>query len=83
MDNSKRKKFIFLTFEWYTYQPDSISSEPDIDNIQMIWIWEWKTKEDAFEDLKNNNDWLLKTNFNELYCHELKDSNFNYFYLKY
>ena len=75
-------EYIFLTFEWYTYQPESEASEPDIDNVQMIWISKWNSKEDAFENLKNDNEWLLETNFDEIYCHELRDHNFTYFYLK-
>lgn len=81
LDNSKRKKFIFLTFEWYTYQPNSISSELDIENVQMIWISEWKTSKEAFENLKKENEWLFNTSFNEIYCHELLDNKYEYFYL--
>ncbi len=76
------KKYIFLTFEWTTYQPNSESSEPDIENIQMIWTINWNSKEDAFENLKKENEWLLNTSFNEIYCHELKDNDFTYFNLK-
>ena len=75
-------KYIFLTFEWFTYQPGSESSESDVENVQMIWIWKWESKQEAFEDLKKENSWLLETNFNEIYCHELKDNNFDYFHLK-
>ena len=75
-------KYIFLTFEGFAYQPESESSEPDVDNVQMIWIGEWNTKKEAFEDLKEKNPWLLDTSFNEVYCHELKDADFDYFYLK-
>ena len=48
----------------------------------MLWIVSWKTKDEAFENFKKENEWILKTNFNEIYCHELKDDNFDYFYLK-
>jgi hypothetical protein len=75
-------KYIFLTFEWYTYQPNSEATDPDIENVQMLWIWEWSSKNEAFEDLKDKNKWLLETSFNEIYCHELKDTKFDYFYLK-
>lgn len=30
------KKYIFLTTEGYTYQPNSESIEPDCDNAQLI-----------------------------------------------
>jgi len=75
-------KYIFLTFEWYTYQPNSEATEPDIENVQMLWIWEWSSKNEAFEDLKDKINWLLETSFNEIYCHELKDTKFDYFYLE-
>jgi len=75
-------KYIFLTFEWTTYQLNSELQESDIENIQMLWIVNWKTKKDAFENFKKQNKWILNTNFNEVYCHELKDDNFDYFYLK-
>jgi hypothetical protein len=32
----KKSYFIFVTFEGYTYQSDSESSEPDIENMQVI-----------------------------------------------
>lgn len=78
VDNSKIKKFIFLTFEWFTQEPNL----SDIENIQMIWISEWKTSKEAFNNLKKDNDWLLNTSFNEIYCHELKNNKFEYFHLK-
>lgn len=76
--NSKIKKFIFLTFEWFTQEPNL----EDIENVQMIWIWEWINSKKAFEHLKEQNEWLLETSFDEIYCHELLDDKFEYFYLK-
>lgn len=75
-------KYIFLTFEWITYQPNSESIEPDVENVQMLWTIEWNSKKEAFENLKKENSWLLDTSFNEIYCHELRDNNFTYFNLK-
>ena len=75
-------KYIFLTFEWTTYQPNSDSQEPDIENVQMLGTISWKTKDEAFENFKKENEWVLKTSFNEIYCHELKDDNFDYYNLK-
>ncbi|MDD2565562.1 MAG: hypothetical protein PHZ26_03145 [Candidatus Gracilibacteria bacterium] len=75
-------KYIFLTFEGYTYQPYSESAEPDVENVQMIGIGEGNSKSEAFEDLKEKNEWLIATTFNELYCYELKNTNIEYFNLK-
>lgn len=75
-------KYIFLTFEWFTYQPNSEAIEPDAENVQMLWIWEWNTKSEWFEDFKIKNQWITKTNFNEVFCHELKDDKFDYFCIK-
>ncbi len=77
-NHSKRKKFIFLTFEWFTKEPNL----EDIENVQMIWISEWITSKEAFEHLKEQNEWLLKTSFNELYCHELRNNNYEFYNLK-
>lgn len=76
--HSKRKKFIFLTFEWFTKEPNL----EDIENVQMIWISEWITSKEAFEHLKEQNEWLLETSFNELYCYELRNNNYEFYNLK-
>ncbi len=73
------KKYIFLTFEWFTQEPNL----NEIENVQMIWIWEWINSQEAFENLKQQNEWLLKTSFNELYCYELKNNNCEFYNLKY
>ncbi len=39
------KKYIFLTFEWITYQPNSESIESDVENVQMLWTINWNSKE--------------------------------------
>lgn len=70
--------YIFLTFEWTTCSPNG----DDIENVQLLWVTKWYSKKNAFENLKSENEWLLSTEFNKTYCHELKDSNFDYFYLK-
>lgn len=74
----KINKYIFLTFEWFTQD----SELNEFENIQMLWIWEWTSKIEAFEDFKKNNKWLFEASFDEIFCYELKDTNFDYFYLK-
>lgn len=72
------KKFIFLTFEWFTQEPNW----NEIENVQMLWVWEWIDSKQAFENLKKQNEWLLETSFDEIYCHELVNNDFEYYYLK-
>ena len=78
-------KYIFLTTEGYTYQPNSESIEPDCDNAQLIGIAEGINQEEAFENLLNKYDYLKESNFEEVYCYEL-EKNFEkgkmYFYIK-
>ena len=47
-------KYIFLTTEGYTYQPNSKSIEPDCDNAQLIGIVEGINQEYAFKNLLDN-----------------------------
>ena len=72
------KKFIFLTFEWFTQEPNW----KEIENVQMLWVWEWIDSKQAFENFKKQNEWLLETSFDEIYCHELVNNDFEYYYLK-
>jgi len=65
------KSYIFLTSEGYTYQPDSKSSEPDSDNLQVIGVSEGSTSKMAFENLIKNNGYLLETKFEEIFCYKL------------
>ena len=67
-------KYIFLTTEGYTYQPNSESIEPDCDNAQLIGIAEGINQEDAFNKLLNKYDYLKQSNFKEIYCYQLIDN---------
>lgn len=67
-------KYIFLTTEGYTYQPNSESIEPDCDNAQLIGIAEGINQEDAFRNLLNKYDYLKESNFEEIYCYQLNDN---------
>lgn len=68
------KKYIFLTTEGYTYQPNSDSIEPDCDNAQLIGIVEGKNQEEAFKNLLEMYDYLKTSNFEEVYCYQLIDN---------
>ena len=67
------KGYIFITEEGVTYQPDSSSPEPDIENCQVIGFAKGKNENEAFDNLTKENEHLLSTNFNEITCIELKN----------
>ena len=78
MDNhdliyTEKHRFIFLTFEWQTYQPDSESIEPDIENMQVIWFSEWFSRKEAFANLLRENEYIKDTSFDEVWCMRLAD----------
>jgi len=80
------KHYIFLTLEGYTFQPESDFNvmEPDIENLQVIGFAPGVNQEDAFKNLLEENECLLKTKFDEVFCYQLSDSyedSKRYFYL--
>lgn len=68
------KSYIFLTNEGNTYQPGSKGIEPDIENVQVIGIANGSNSDDAFKNLIIENDYLLKTRFNDIFSYELSPS---------
>jgi len=79
------KNYIFITEEGVTYQPNSTSPEPDIEDCQVIGFAKGNNEDDAFKNLTKDNEYLLDTNFNEIICIELKNEDYykktEYFYL--
>ena len=79
------KSYIFITAEGYTFQPESTSIEPDIENCQVVGFAKGKDPQQAFQNLIKENSNLLETTFDELICFELKELDYyrhsNYFYL--
>ncbi|TYB31280.1 MAG: hypothetical protein FXF47_04935 [Candidatus Mcinerneyibacterium aminivorans] len=76
--------YIFLTKEGHTFQPDSESVMPDIQNLQVIGFSEGKNPKEAFKNLLEKNEYLKDTNFNEVVCYPLDQDYKNkkqYFYL--
>ena len=63
-------KYIFLTTEGYTYQPNSESIEPDCENAQLL----GNNQEEAFENLLKKYPYLKDSNFEEVYCYQLADN---------
>jgi len=66
------KSYIFITTEGYTYQSESESIEPDIENCQVIGFAQGKDEEQALERLIAENPNILETTFDEVICLELK-----------
>ncbi len=76
------KSYIFITIEGYTFQPESTSIEPDIENCQVVGFAKGKEPQQAFQNLIQENSNLLETTFDELICYELKNyDEKSYFYL--
>ena len=73
------KSFIFITTEGFTYQPNSESIEPDIENCQVVGFAEGKDLEEAFGSLIAENEYLREINFNEIIGYELKYKNYHKF----
>jgi hypothetical protein len=65
------KNYLFLTAEGYTFQPRSESIEPNIENLQVLGFVKGTNSEEAFYNLVKNNEYLLKTTFEEVFCYEL------------
>lgn len=70
------KNYIFITEEGITYQPNSVSPEPDIENCQVIGFAKGNNENEAFNNLTKDNEYLLDTNFNEIICIELKNEDY-------
>lgn len=63
--------YIFLTDEGYTYQANSESDMPDIENLQVIGISDGKNAKEAFHNLMSSRKYLMKTTFDEIFCYKL------------
>lgn len=75
------KPYIFITTEGLTFQPNSESPEPDIENCQVIAFSYGNDVRDAFENMLKDNRYLLETNFDEVIGMELKNEEKTYFYI--
>lgn len=76
------KSYIFLSVEGSTYQPNSESIEPDIENCQVIGFSEGINPQDAFIKLIKENKYLKETSFNEIFSIQLKSNTRTYFNLQ-
>ena len=78
------KRFIFISNEGYTYQPNSNADIPDIENSQVIGFSYGKDEEEAFNNLLKENKYIKETSFNQIISYHLSsdsDQSKKYFYL--
>ena len=64
-------KYIFLTEEGYTYQPESKSDIPDIENLQVIGFSSGNNSDEAYSALIEQNSFLKETSFEKIFCYKL------------
>ena len=65
--------FIFLTDEGYTFQAESDSEIPDIENMQVIGFSRGFTANDAFTNLLSTHSYLKETSFENIFCYQLDE----------
>ena len=70
--------YIFISNEGFTYQPDSESIEPDIENCQVIGFSEGINSQEAFLSLVKDNEYLKETSFNEIFSLQLRSDKRTY-----
>lgn len=75
-------KYIFITNEGITYQPNSDSIEPDCENAQVIGFSDGNTQEEAFDNLLKENTQLKHTNFNKITSYHVEEERPKIFYIK-
>lgn len=75
-------RYVFISAEGLTYQPNSTSYEPDIENMQVIGFGEGNAARDAFRNLLERNEYLVDTSFDEVFAIELVNDSREYFSLE-
>ena len=75
------KKFIFITSEGFTFQPNNEDYEPDIENMQVVGFGEGDTIDNAIKFMLKENSYLRKTSFNKIIGIEIKDYKQSVLYL--
>lgn len=76
------KRYIFITDEGFTFQPDNDDYEPDIENMQVIGFGEGNTADDAMENMIQENPYLRDTKFNKVIGMEVKSYKQSVLFLK-
>ena len=76
------RKFIFITSEGFTFQPNNEDYEPDIENMQVVGFGEGDTVDNAIKFMLKENSYLRKTSFNKIIGIEIKNYKQSVLYLK-
>jgi len=76
------KKYIFVTVEGTIYQPESETEMPDIENLQIVGYGNGNSPEDAVKNMLKENEYLEKTNFDEVIEIEIKSDKRTYHCLR-
>lgn len=77
-----KREFIFYTHEGCTFQPNSKSDMPDVENCQVLGWGKGNTAKKAFDNFRKESYWFKASKFNEVIGAELKDEKTYYFNLK-
>ena len=72
MKNDKRI-FIFLSPEGVTFSTN-YDQFIEVDNYQVLGFAEGKDEKEAFYNFLRENEWILDTYFNKVFCLEVKHS---------
>lgn len=64
-------QYIFVSSEGYTFQPNSESGIPDIENLQVIGFGKGLSSNEAFNNMLLKNKYIKETTFNEVHCYHL------------
>jgi len=67
------KKYIFLTDEGYTFQPDGENESVEVENLQVIGFAEGANADEAYENLLRENPSLKDTTFEDVFCYQLDE----------
>ena len=68
--------------EGLTYQPDTESEMPDIENLQVVGFGGGDSPEEAAKNMLKESEYLKETNFNEVIGIELKSDERTWHYLR-
>lgn len=63
--------YIFLTEEGYTFQLDSESELPEVENLQVIGFAQGVDADEAYKNLLLENPYLRDTSFEKIFCYQL------------
>lgn len=66
-----KKIFLFLTPDGVTYSSPK-RLYPDVDNLQVLGYGEGDDEEDALKNCIQNNKWVFDTDFDAVFCVEIK-----------